>query len=124
MLPKTALVKKALSTLYDGQATIWTYGDDEPDENGIVAIHAPVSSGPYPCRVSYKSIVPAEQSDGLSVFEQSITLFMSPDVAITAGADVDVTQRGQTLHFTAAGVPAVYDSHQEVTLRVRGKYSG
>ena len=123
MLPKTALVRKALEKLYDGQATIWAYADGEPDENGIVSAE-PRQAGPYPCRVSHKSITPAEQGDGLEAFSQSITLFLSPDIVIAAGSDIDVVQRGRTLQFTAAGVPAVYDSHQEVPLRHRGKYDG
>ena len=123
MLPKTALVRKALEKLYDGQATIWAYADGEPDANGIVSAE-PRQAGPYPCRVSYKNLTPAEEGDGLGTFSQSITLFMSPDILIAAGSDIDVVQRGRTLQFTAAGVPAVYDSHQEVPLRHRGKYDG
>lgn len=123
MLPKTALVRKALEKLYDGQATIWAYADGEPDENGIVSPE-PQQAGSYPCRVSYKTVSPAEQGDGLATLDQSITLFISPDIVIAAGSDIDVVQRGRTLQFTAAGVPAVYDSHQEVPLRHRGKYDG
>ena len=123
MLPKTALVRNALEKLYDGQATIWSCADSEPDEHGIVSSE-PQQAGPYPCRVSYKTIFPAEQGDGLGAFSQSITLFISPDISIAAGSDIDVVQRGRTLQFTAAGVPAVYDSHQEVPLRHRGKYDG
>lgn len=123
MLPKTALVRKALEKLYDGEATIWAYQDSEPDENGIVSAE-PQKTGPYPCRVSYKTISPAEQGDGLASFSQSITLFISPDITIAAGSDIDVVQRGRTLQFTAAGVPAVYDSHQEVPLLHRGTYDG
>ncbi len=123
MLPKTALVRAALERLYDGQATIWTYQDGAADENGIVSAE-PKKAGPYPCRVSYKNLTPAEEGDGLGTFSQSITLFISPDIVIAAGSDIDVEQRGRTLQFTAAGVPAVYDSHQEVPLRHRGKYDG
>lgn len=123
MLPKTALVRKALEKLYDGQATIWVYADGEPDEHGIVSSE-PQKTGPYSCRVSYKTISPAEQGDGLAAFSQSITLFISSDVLIAAGSDIDVVQRGRMLKFTASGVPAVYDSHQEVPLRYRGKYNG
>lgn len=123
MLPKTALVRAVLERLYDGQATIWTYQDGAADENGIVSAE-PKKAGPYPCRVSYKNLTPAEEGDGLGTFSQSITLFMSPDILIAAGSDIDVVQRGRTLQFTAAGVPAVYDSHQEVPLLHRGTYNG
>lgn len=123
MLPKTALVRAVLERLYDGQATIWTYQDGEPDANGIVSSE-PQQAGPYPCRVSYKNITPAEEGDGLASFSQSITLFIAPDILIAAGSDIDVVQRGRTLQFKAAGVPAVYDSHQEVPLLHRGTYDG
>ncbi|WP_301860979.1 hypothetical protein [uncultured Megasphaera sp.] len=123
MLPKTSLVRKALERLYDGQATVWVYQDGAPDESGIVSPE-PQKTGPYPCRVSYKTTAPAEQGDRLASFDQSITLFLSPDIIIAVGSDIDVEQRGRTLQFTAAGVPAVYDSHQEIPLLHRGKYDG
>ena len=124
MLAKTALVRKALESLYDGKATIINYPDESIDENtGIVSVSTE-KSGVYPCRVSYKSLPIANTSDGLASFEQSITLFIAPDIKISSGCDIDVLMRNKTLHFTSSGVSAVYDTHQEIPLKYRGKYSG
>lgn len=125
MLPKTAVVRKALERLYDGKATIYTYPDGEAD--AVTGVVKPVqkAAGPYPCRVSYKNIQSGNnEGDGLATFSQAITLFISPDIVIAAGSDIEVVQRGRTLQFTASGVPAVYDSHQEVPLAHRGVYHG
>lgn len=125
MLPKTALVRKAIESLYDGQATIITYPDGVPDADTGIVEPVQEMAGPYPCRVSYKTIQNGNvDGDGLASFSQAITLFISPDIVIAAGSDIDVVQRGRTLQFTASGVPAVYDSHQEVPLMHRGTYHG
>ena len=69
-----------------------------------------------PCRVSYKTVAPAGRSDTVDSIAQAITLFTAPDIDIKPGSRVTVTQRGRMMRFSCSGVPAVYESHQEVPL--------
>lgn len=124
MLPKVALVKsrKAIESLYADTCRIITEKDIVDPDTGIVKT-VRVTSSEYPCRISYKSL-PAASGDGIPIMTQSVTLFLNPEVDVPAGADVDVVRQGRHLHFKSAGISAVYDNHQEISLEHREVHNG
>lgn len=124
MLPKAALVRsrKAIESLYADTCRIITEKDTIDPDTGIVNT-ARVTSAEYHCRISYKNL-PVTGGDGIPVMTQSVTLFLSPEIDIPAGADVDVVRQGRPLHFKSAGVSAVYDNHQEISLEHREVHNG
>lgn len=124
MLPKAALVRsrKAVESLYTDTCRIITEKDTIDSDTGIVKT-VRVTSAEYPCRISYKNL-PATGIEGVPVMAQSVTLFLSPEIDIPAGADVDVVRQGRHLHFKSAGVSAVYDNHQEISLEHREVHNG
>lgn len=124
MLPKAALVKsrKAIEGLYADTCRIITEKDIVDPDTGIVKT-VRVTSSEYPCRISYKNL-PAASGDGIPIMAQSVTLFLNPEVDVPAGADVDVVRQGRPLHFKSAGVSAVYDNHQEISLEHRKVHDG
>ena len=69
-------------------------------------------------------IITVTGGDGIPVITQSVTLFLSPEIDVPAGADVDVVRQGRPLHFKSAGVSAVYDNHQEISLEHREVHDG
>ena len=126
MLPKAALVRsrKAIESLYADTCRIITEKDTVDPDTGIVKT-VRVTSAEYPCRISYKNL-PATGGGAvrLPVITQSVTLFLSPEIDVPAGADVDVVRQGRHLHFKSAGVSAVYDNHQEISLEHRKVHDG
>lgn len=124
MLPKAALVRsrKAIESLYADTCRIITEKDTVDPDTGIVKTER-VTSAEYPCRISYKNL-PATGGDGIPVMTQSVTLFLSPEIDVPAGADVDVVRQGRHLRFKSAGVSAVYDNHQEISLEHREAHDG
>ncbi|MFR3813045.1 hypothetical protein [Dialister invisus] len=124
MLPKAALVRsrKAIESLYADTCRIITEKDTIDPDTGIVNT-ARVTSAEYHCRISYKNL-PVTGGDGIPVMTQSVTLFLSPKIDVPAGADVDVVRQGRHLHFKSAGVSAVYDNHQEISLKHRKVHDG
>lgn len=123
MLPKAALVRKAIESLYDGVASITTQSQTVDPATGRVKSHDVTITG-VACRISYKSVSPASDGGGIVAAGQTVTLFTNPDIVIKAGADITVEHRGRTLRFKAVGLPAVYDSHQEVPLESRTVHNG
>ena len=123
MLPKAALVRKAIESLYDGVASITTQSQTVDPVTGRVKSHDVTITG-VACRISYKSVNPASDGGGVVATGQTVTLFTDPDITIKAGSDITVKHRGRTLQFRAAGMPAVYDSHQEVPLESRTVHNG
>lgn len=115
MLPKIPLVRRAVERLYDGRATV-EEARKEKNAKSITVATWYVAAQDVPCRVSYKTIAPASRSDTADSIAQAITLFAAPDIDIKPGSRVTVVQRGRTMKYACAGVPAVYGSHQEVPL--------
>ena len=124
MHPKVALVKsrKAIESLYADSCRIITEKDTVDPDTGIVKT-VRVTSAEYPCRISYKNL-PATGGDGIPVITQSVTLFLSPEFDVLAGADVIEVRQGRLLHFKSAGVSAVYDNHQEISMEHREVHDG
>lgn len=68
-----------------------------------------------PCRLSFKSN-PSTGEGETAETVQEIKLFISPDVTIKEGSKIEVTQNGVTTAYSRSGVPAIYETHQEITL--------
>ena len=115
MLPKIPLVRRAVERLYDGRATVEEARKEKNAKNITALVWSAVAQD-LPCRVSYKTLAPAGRSDTVDSIAQAITLFTAPEIDIKPGSRVTVTQRGRTMRFACSGIPAVYDSHQEIPL--------
>ena len=70
-----------------------------------------------PCRLSFKSS-PVTGSDNTASVTQEIKLFVSPDVEIKSGSKIEVTQNGITKAYTNSSEPIIYETHQEITLKL------
>ena len=115
MLPKISLVKRAVEHLYDGRITVEEVRKEKNAKNITTLVWSAVVED-VPCRVSYKTIAPAGRSDTVDSTAQTITLFTAPDIDIKPGSRIVVTQCGRTMRFSCAGIPAVYESHQEIAV--------
>ena len=69
-----------------------------------------------PCRLSFEKLQTAIQSDSAATVAQTTKLFVSPDISIKPGSKITVTQAGVTTDYTCSGVPAHYQTHQEIVL--------
>lgn len=71
-----------------------------------------------PCRVSFETVKAASETESASNVEQSVKLFVSPDVDIKSGSKVIVNRGGNIVEYSASGEPAVYSSHKEILLKI------
>lgn len=121
MLPKIPLVRSAIEKLYDGVATIEEVRKRKNEKNIMVTEWVAVATD-LPCRVSYKTLAPAVGADTADTIAQVITLFTSPDIIVLPGSRITVRQRGREMKFSCSGIPAVYDSHQEIPMTRREEH--
>ena len=63
-------------------------------------------------------VTTANQTDTVSNIEQTIKLFIAPEIKIAPGSKLRITQNGTTTDYISSGVPAVYETHQEVSLEL------
>ena len=69
-----------------------------------------------PCRLSFKNINSAEQTEMQVKTSQVIKLFVAPEVYIPPGSIIEVTQNNITRKYKNSGISAIYTNHQEIIL--------
>lgn len=72
-----------------------------------------------PCRLSYSSVKSANQSESNATVQQVIKLFIAPEIIVKEGSRIFIEHEGRTTEFKHSGKPAIYPSHQEITLEVK-----
>lgn len=119
MLSKNAMVKarKAVESLYDGICTVIEYQEFKK-ENKSTGHKEVVVLEKQPCRLSFSTITDTSTSDTASHLVQTVKVFLAPELAIKAGSKLDITQNGVTTSYKSSGVPAVYQTHQEIVLEL------
>ena len=115
--------RKAIESLYDGKCTITETQEVENKDHTTSKEDVDVYTD-IPCRLSVNTISAASDSDnGAASVSKVIKLFISPDVVITSGAKVTVTQCSLSGVYRSASEPAMYHSHQEVILELQDRWA-
>lgn len=120
MLSKTKMVKarKAIESLYDGTCTITEHRKIKK-ANKSTGFEDVMVLENQPCRLSYKTITNTNSTEsGASTLSQIIKLFLAPEIEVTPGSKVTVTQKGVTTDYKSSGKPAIYSTHQEIVLEL------
>ena len=119
MLQKIKMVKarNAVESLYDGRCTITEYQKIKK-ENKSTGFAEVVVLEDIPCRMSFKSVNPTNQTDTHGAITQGITVYLSPDILVNPGSKLTITQNNVTTEYQHSGKSAVYATHQEVSLEL------
>ena len=120
MFQKNAMVKarKAIESMYDGICTITEY-QEYIKPNKSTGYHEVVVLEEQPCRLSFSSSPNTNpQDNNAAEISQTIKVFLSPDIRVNAGSKLTITQNGVTTEYKNSGVPAVHETHQEITLEL------
>lgn len=103
--------------MYDGRCTISEY-QKVKKENKSTGFQEIVIHENLACRLSFKSINSANQSDTASSVGQTIKVFLAPEITVKPGSKLSITQNGVTTDYKASGKPAIYSTHQEIILEL------
>ena len=110
-------VRKALESMYIGVCDVIEHQktiDPITKRTSFIDVTVLMSQ---PCRVSFRS-APIAGDGNTSAITQVITLFLSPDVTIPNGSKIEVTQNGVRTIYTNSSEPKIYESHQEIELKL------
>lgn len=110
--------KKAIENTYDGIAVVTEHRKVTDKRSKLTNYEDIIVLEDIPCKLSFKTIHTASQGESSVSVSQTTKLFLSPDIVIKAGSKITVTQSGVTMDYTYSGVPAVYDTHQEIELQL------
>lgn len=107
-------MRNIVKSLYDGRCTIIEV--EKYTENKTTKFRDIIITEDEPCRISHYTKKKSENSDMSYNSEQSVKLFISPDITIKEGSKISVTQNNVTKQYRNSGTPAVYSGHQEIML--------
>lgn len=108
--------RKAIESTYRGILTVTEHRKVRNEQTKLTGIEEVVVLENQPCRLSFESGAPVQQSQTAAAVSQTVKLFISPDVVISPGSKLTVTQNGVTTDYTRSGIAAVYPTHQEIML--------
>lgn len=119
MLSKNQVLKyrKALERMYEGVCSI-TNKQEYEKANGSVGFKDVVIVENQPCRLSFSASPVTQAGNGVHNANQSIKLFLSPEIEVKAGSIITITQHGVTTTYQCSGLPIKRYSHQSIELKV------
>ena len=109
--------REALESLYVGICNIYALVDEGGDY-GITDQTEQLIYENQKCRVSYKNISAANQTESFATTVQEIKLFIAPELLIPPGSTTEVSQNNRTEKYNSSGKAAVYTNHQEIILNL------
>lgn len=108
--------RRAIEETYDGTCRIYGMrGVKDPETKVTRQEEALVQDG-VPCHLSFSGAAPAAESSTVTAVQQTIKLFLAPELVIPPGSRIVVDQQGQCESYAQSGKAAVYSSHQEILL--------
>ena len=114
--------RKAIEKTYNGIAIISEYQKVKDEKTGLTNSQPVIVLENQPCKLSFERLQEAMQGQSASAVKQIVKLFIAPEITIKAGSKITVTQSGITTDYTYSGIPAVYDTHQEIILSLFEKW--
>jgi len=114
----TKAARKAIESTYEGVLTVTEHKKVTDENTKLTNYQDVVVMENWPCHLSFETLNSAVQSESAAAVAQTAKLFVSPDVVIKAGSKITVTQAGVTTDYTCSGIPAVYETHQEIILEL------
>ncbi len=109
--------RKAVELLYEGTCTVTEY-ESYVKPNKATAHREVIVLEDQPCRLSFSRFPAAKQDENAAQKQQIIKLFLAPEISVKPGSRITVTQHGVTQDYCQSGEPAVYATHQEITLEL------
>ena len=111
------IVRHYIESLYEGSCNVVEYQKVKDPITKKTDFQEVVVLENQPCKLSYGSNK-STGSENVSSKEETIKLFLAPEVDIKAGSKIIVTQRGRTVEYSNSSVPAIFSNHQEITLEL------
>ena len=108
--------RKAIEATYFGTLTVTELQKVKNEKSKLMEESEVVVLQDQPCRLSFEKLQTAIQSESAAAVAQTTKLFVSPDIEIKPGSKITVTQAGVTTDYQCSGIPAVYQTHQEIIL--------
>lgn len=109
--------RKAIEGTYSGEVTVTEHQKVKDEISKVTGYKDVIVLTSQPCRLSFERLRTAVQGDSSASVAQTTKLFISPDITVKPGSKLTIKQ-GVTKDYTCSGIPAVYETHQEILLEL------
>ena len=111
-----AMARVQIEKMYESTCSVWQFSRVYDKATHSTKMKKVALFENVPCHVSYGISGAAKQTDTIAVIGQNITLYLPPEYAVPAGCEIIIEGQGRTTKYESSGEPAVYQSHQEISL--------
>lgn len=108
--------RKHIERLYESTCTVYEYTQAYDSIRHCNTSSKAIYAEGVPCHIAYNSKPAAAQSDTVANVSQGITLYLAPDIVINEGSVIVINTYDNVVWYKASGTPAIYHTHQEVSL--------
>lgn len=116
-----ARARVQIEKMYESTCSVWQFSRVYDKATHSTKMKKVALFENVPCHVSYGISGAAKQTDTIAVIGQNITLYLPPEYAVPAGCEIIIEGQGRTTKYESSGEPAVYQSHQEISLTLDDK---
>lgn len=110
--------RKTIERLYIDICSIYEYQKAKDPKTKITESKLVKVFENIPCRISFKNVATAQQTDSSATISQITTLFISPEIVIKENSKIDIIRNDRVLEYKNSGTPAIYSTHQEISLNL------
>ncbi len=123
-ISQSALVanRKAIESFYDSICTVIEFQKSKNQDTKATEYSEKAVIIGQPCKLSFSIAKAVNQTESAGIAQQTVKLFIAPELSIKAGSKISVTSLGRTIDYTYSSQPAVYPTHQELVLELFKEY--
>lgn len=116
------VARQAIESLYSDKCTITFRKHVKDKKTHVTKSTEEVIGTDIPCRLSFSSS-PSTNGSNAPQKEQSIKLFLAPEVDVPEGSLIEVERLGHKTKYHRSGTIVRYVTHQEIMLELWEKYA-
>lgn len=116
-----ARARVQIEKMYESTCSVWQFSRVYDKATHSTKMKKVALFENIPCHVSYGISGAAKQTETIAVIGQNITLYLPPEYAVPAGSEITIETQGRITKYESSGEPAVYQSHQEISLTLDDK---
>jgi len=110
--------RRAQEATYEGLCTIFECQEVTDAKTRLSSEKEIAVIEDEPCKLSFEKLSAVVQTETAAAETQGIKLFLAPEIVVGSNSKIVVIQNGVTEEYSASGKPAVYPTHQEITLEL------
>ena len=110
--------RKAIEQLYEDTCTIYEEQEVTDEDTNITSTDTVAVVENQPCKISFENLSTTSEDENVAEKKIAVKLFLSPDIDVKAGSQIEVTHNGETVKYSNSGVAGKFFTHQEINLEL------